>query len=219
MTNDDYAGFAELWLATCGLYPHGRQPNEATVSIAFEALSAYPLTDIRRALSAHLQDPDAGRFQPTPAAVLAHLAGTGTDRARLAWSKVEKAMRSVGQYQTVAFDDPLIHEALAEMDSWPRLCQTSEDELPFRRQEFIKRYEARTRMGASGAHPPALVGTDESECRMEGYLDRVPETVLIGDQQQAQQVLESGKAGQRIEIGYNSGLKGIGQAVEQIGHE
>ncbi len=56
------------------------------------------------------------------------LGGSTQDAALAAWSKVDRAVREVGPYQSVAFDDALIHRVLFEMGGWIPLGSKTEDE-------------------------------------------------------------------------------------------
>lgn len=213
MNDDDYGPFCEVWVAVMGQYG-AKAPSNMQLEIAFEALREFPLPDVRRALSAHVRDPDTGQFQPKPADVVRTLKGTGSDRAWEAWRKVEKSLRQVGQYQSVCFDDPLIHVIVEEMGGWPALCRTNEEEeLPFRRQEFVKRYAGLQRRGVE-QYPKKLVGVEETENRAHGFLKHIPDTILIGDQSKARLVLEQGADGPRLE--YSNAPRTLGQTAQAV---
>lgn len=199
MTDDDFRAFSELWLATAGLYP-GHPPSETTVELAFNALAQYDLVAVRTALSQHMQDPSAGMYAPKPADLVRLIGGSNEDRALMAWSKVERALRAVGQYQSVAFDDPFIHATIADMGSWSDLCRTDEDELPFKRREFAQRYAAYRRRGQVPEFPARLVGADEAHNRAHGFLDRIGAPALVGDEERARKVLERGSEGAGVRI-------------------
>lgn len=199
MRDDEQTAFFEIWLATASLYPQSSQPSDEGVRLAFEALRGYEIAQVRQALSAHIRDPEHGMFMPKPGDVVRHISGTGSEQGQAAWAKLERAMRSVGQYETVAFDDPIIHVIVDEMGGWSPLCRTYEDELPFRRAEFVKRYTALQRSGVQ-QWPSRLVGVHETENAAHGFVAHIPEPVLIGDQRRAQKTLDSGGAGRNLQI-------------------
>ena len=69
------------------------------------------LTDLRAvadALNRHAVNPDNGQFLPKPADIVRLINGNTVDRALVAWSTVERAIRSTGPYQSVVFDSPEI---------------------------------------------------------------------------------------------------------------
>jgi hypothetical protein len=52
---------------------------------------------------------------PKPADIVRNLQGTASDRSLIAWGKLLEAMRRVGAYRSVAFDDGAIHAAVEDM--------------------------------------------------------------------------------------------------------
>jgi len=159
------------------------------LDVWFAALSAYPLADISSALSRHVIDPDHGQFPPKPADVVRLIDGGGDGKALAAWSKVDKALRHVGGWRSVCFDDPLIHACIADMGGWITLCETKTDELPFRQQEFAKRYRA-LMLAPARAYPPRLIGRAEAGNALNGYPVEPP--LLLGDPHKAARVRMSG---------------------------
>lgn len=201
MTADDYPQFVALWQATHDLYP-GRAPTDDAIDLAFAALEHYPIGDVRTALSVHVRDPDVGQYAPKPADIVRRISGSGTDHSTAAWSKVERAIRSVGQYQSVTFDDPAIHATIVDIGGWVRLCNTSEDELPFTRQHFAKRFDAYRRQGGPREYPGRLAGIAEGDNRANGFPNDVPEPVMVGHEPDARRVLEQGAAETRPALTY-----------------
>jgi len=199
MTNDDYENFSALWLATAELYP-GRGPTDQAVELAFAALSGYALEDVRRALSDHVRDPDVGQYQPKPADIVRRIDGAGTDRAYAAWNQAVTAAARVGQYRSTVFDDPLIHCIIEDMGGWPGFCRTHEDDLPFVRQDFMKRYAAYERRRPE-TWPAQLVGVEDHENRAHGFPDAIQPPTLIGNQHRAAQVHHEGRRGRTLQLG------------------
>jgi len=76
----------------------------------------------------HLMNPDTGQFLPKPADIVRMLGGRTLDRALMAWAKVDKAVRQIGTYESVVFDDALIHRVLHEMGGWVGMGQKTENE-------------------------------------------------------------------------------------------
>jgi hypothetical protein len=62
------------------------------------------------------------KFFPKPADLIDILTIKPADKAALAWVEVEKAVRHIGNYQSVKFvDDPVIHSCLEAMGGWHRV--------------------------------------------------------------------------------------------------
>ncbi len=150
----------------------------------WEALKGYSIAEVRGALSAHVMNPDSGQFLPKPADVRRALEGSSDTRALQAWSKVDQAVRRIGPWESVAFDDPIIHAVLADMGGWTGLGQVTEDEWPFRRNEFVRRYQGYVARPPA-TFPRALTGhVAEYNGRLGGP---APLPRLVGDPQRATQ--------------------------------
>ncbi|NMS31841.1 hypothetical protein HKB24_04265, partial [Vibrio parahaemolyticus] len=113
MQEVDKREFAEVWGAAWAMY--GKSVSPQLLSIAFEALRAYSIEEVRIGLTRHIQSPDTGQFFPKPADVIKHIDGNSGSRAMVAWNKVDKAVRQVGAWTSVMFDDALIHRVISDM--------------------------------------------------------------------------------------------------------
>lgn len=164
--------------------------SEFSLSVWWEAMRPYDLAAVRQAFSRHAMNPDGGQFAPKPADVVKMLAGTSNDRALLAWAKVDKAVRSVGSYQTVAFDDLLIHRVLQDMGGWIVLGTKTEDDWPFVANEFENRYRGYAMRGEKPEYPHVLIGMAEAQNTQAGFKSQPP--VLIGDAEKAKRVMLGG---------------------------
>lgn len=160
MKQTDTDSFYELIAATGEMY--GRNLSKAVVNIYWESLNRFELCDVQRALKAHTDNAEAGQFMPKPADVIKFLEGTGADKALEAWSKVDKAIRHVGSYESVSFDDKLIHAAIDGMGGWVRLCSTTMSDMPFKANEFQKRYQSFSNRTPEHV-PEYLTGISRSE--------------------------------------------------------
>ena len=114
MTQDDFEKFEDLLSGVGEIY--GKTLSEFALTLWWGALKDYDLTAIRNALSRYVVNPDNGQFMPKPADVVRMIGGTSTDSAMIAWTKVDKAVRQVGTWQDVVFDDPLIHRGHGRVD-------------------------------------------------------------------------------------------------------
>lgn len=63
----------------------------------------------------------------------------------VAVTRLEGAMRRVGAYRSVVFDDPIIHLVVERMGGWPKLCSMADDEWKFLRRDFERIYDATCR--------------------------------------------------------------------------
>jgi len=75
-------------------------------------LNWFSLDEIEQAIANYCRSSKGNRFFPKPSELVALIRGSDTDQALRAWSKVLRAIRGVGPYRTVVFDDPLIHAVI-----------------------------------------------------------------------------------------------------------
>jgi len=184
MKKPDYEAFVVLLDSTAQLYGKN-SPSHNVIALWWESLKNYDLPAIRQALTRHIQNPDTGQFMPKPADVVRMLGGTTQDSALQAWSKVDRAVRTIGPYQSVVFDDPIIHAVIADMGGWVTLANKSERDWPFVAREFENRYRAYRTAGHIASYPQVLIGIAQSQNEPLGL--PVSEPVLIGDPEQAMQ--------------------------------
>lgn len=188
MKTCDYNAFDTLLQAVAAMY--GRDLTPGVIALYWQGLQAYDLSAVREALNRHVNNPDSGQFMPKIADVHKMLQGSTQDSALTAWSKVDRAMREKGPYQSMVFDDPLIHRVLQEMGSWVQLSTKNEDEWPFVRNEFVNRYRGYRIRSEVPDYPPSLIGIAEATNRQHGF-ETAPQ-VLVGNPTTAQRVMRQG---------------------------
>lgn len=190
MKHEERPAFSVLLAKTMSIY--GKQITEGFVDVYFDALSAFDFESVKRGLNAHVQNPDSGQFAPKPGDIIRLIDGTSQDQGMVAWSMVDKAVRMVGPYQSVVFQDPIIHRVLDDMGGWVKLCNTpSEDDYKFQGIEFAKRYRAYVISGGVGSdYPKYLIGMAETENGARGLKTQPP--MLIGSESECVKVLAGG---------------------------
>jgi len=175
-------------IATIGeLY--GKAVSIELTDIYWHTLKRFQLEDISLALEAHIGNPDCGQFFPKPADIVRFIEGTGETQALQAWTKVEKAIRYVGRYCSLAFDDALIHAVLEDMGGWINLCSITLGEMPFCARDFQKRYMGFV-LKKPARYPKYLCGIIERENTKNGYA--IPPVLLVGNPEKAQAVIANG---------------------------
>lgn len=187
MQDRDIPKFTTLLIGIGELY--GKAISELLGDIYWQALKSFEWQDILKAFQSHIHNPDGGQYFPKPADIVRLIEGSGETRALQAWAIVEKAIVQVGAYQSVVFDDPLIHAVLEDMGGWVKLCGTLVDEMPFRANEFQKRYRGFVNKAPS-RYPKYCCGIAEIENSSQSY--RFSPPVLLGDVKKAKQVMLSG---------------------------
>lgn len=188
MTKDDFEDFRAFLSEALAFW--GKDVSRFTLDVWWQAMLPFDLVTVQQAFSRHAMNPDAGQFAPKPADVMKMLGGTTNDRALSAWAKVDRALRVVGPYRSVAFDDPLIHRVLADMGGWTALANKRDDEWPFVAKEFETRYRGFAMRGERPEYPGVLVGISEHTNSAEGKRSAPP--MLIGSPDRARKVIDSG---------------------------
>lgn len=101
-------------------------------------LTGYDEADLLGALSQHAR---RSQWLPTPAELIQFVEGTTADRAADQWALAIKTFGG-NAYRRDALD-AATHKAIATIGGWQALGQTREQDLPFRRREFVAAYTAR----------------------------------------------------------------------------
>lgn len=194
MIDRDRQGFFVLLADVHAFY--NRDLSEFSGEVWWNALRPFDFPAVREAFSRHCVNPDSGQFAPKPADIVRMLGGSTQDLALVAWSKVDKAVRQVGTYATVVFDDPLIHRVLQDMGGWISLGLKTEHEWPFVAKEFENRYRGYSMRNEKPEYQRFLVGSAEAQNNQNGQKSQPP--VLIGSPEAAKRVIQGGSDKQAI---------------------
>ena len=189
MRTDEFEKFHDGMVGVMSFY--GKDISAFALDVWWSALRNYDLSAVTQAFNRWLSNPDQGHFPPKPADVIKMLAGSTQDKAFAAWAKVDRAVRSVGAYSSVAFDDPIIHRVIHDMGGWVGLGQKSEDEWPFVARNFENIYRGYASRGEVPDYPQVLIGIAEAYNVSKGFNSEPPR--LIGNQERALMVIEGGR--------------------------
>ena len=169
-----------------------KQISDQLMEIYWEGLKHHGYEDLSKAAQLHMADPDGGQFFPKLGDFNKHITGGNLDKALLAWSRVDRAVRTIGPYRSVVFDDPVIHAVIADMGGWIDIGNCNQaTEYPFRQNDFVKRYRGYLDRGGTNLYPGKLVGIADLHNKAIGK--EVPrDTVLLGEVAKAIAVLRQG---------------------------
>ena len=162
--------------------------SEDAVKLYFKVLSDYSLDEVSQAIMEHIKQ---SPYMPKPADIIRIIEGTAEDRASEAWYHVLKAIQQYGHYESVQFDNPAIHYAIERMGGWQKLCQLTEEELPYRERDFIKHYVRGERMASWDKVPLRFMGKHEQDNVFNGWDDMIPDTVFIKTNDNVKKMLDS----------------------------
>lgn len=188
MRQDDFDDFSAM-LTVIADYC-GKQLSPGVISLYWQGLQDLEIDAVRKALNAHVQNPDTGQYMPKIADIRRMLGGTTRDAALMAWNKVQEAVGRAGGYRSVCFDDPTINRVVHDMGGWPEICAKGMDELPFVERNFCDRYRAYKTHGGAPGHPAYLLGLCEAQNAQRGFRSEPP--MLVGDLDTAKRVLLGG---------------------------
>jgi hypothetical protein len=188
MEIDDFQKFHDGIAGVMSFY--GKSVSRFALDVWWTALRKFDLAAIVDAFNRHLANPDSGQFAPKPADIIRMLQGSTQDSAMRAWAKVDQAVRGVGTYCDVVFDDALIHRVIQDMGGWIALGTRSEDEWPFVAKEFENRYRGFSARGERPSYPAMLTGLATAHNSRNGY--HAETLILVGNEQSARQVLRGG---------------------------
>lgn len=211
MRPSDFADFRSLMKGVHDFY--ARDLSEFSLSVWWESMRSFDLPAVQQALNRHVMNPDTGQFMPKPADAVRMLAGRTVDSAQVAWAKVDRALRTIGTYRTVVFDDPLIHRVLSDMGGWVQLGAKTEEDWPFVAKEFETRYRGFAMRGERPEYPRSLPGITEAENGRNGFSADPP--ALIGDARACESVMVGGS--DKPLLGVQIGTESVADTVKRIG--
>lgn len=211
MQSSEKAKFLQVLVGVHDFY--GRELSEFAAEVWLQACEAFEVSQVSKALSAHLMDAERGQFMPKPADIVRQLQGTQADRSLVAWGKVLDAMQRVGAYQSVVFDDGAIHAAIEDMGGWMKVCRSNTDELQFTQKRFTDLHRAYSNRPDLN-YPARLVGEHELTNSLQGQKTDPP--TLIGDAERAKQIAAGGVTGSKTAITAGDALA---SAVKLIGNK
>lgn len=187
-----YREIVDIIMSLSEMY-NKKVPSRYVLMIYWQALKHFEIAAIRQALTAHVMNPDSGQFMPKPADVVKMLGGTTTDKALIAWSMVDQAVRGIGPWDSVVFADPIIHTVIADMGGWILLCSKGDRQWQQTENEFVTRYRGALITPSRQPHPPMLPGQIALNNQRLGF--PVPPPRVVGDLEKARQVMLSGSEG------------------------
>ena len=177
---------------------YGKDFSVFSGSVWWEAMKPFDLKAVGDAINRHCVNPDSGQFMPKPADVVKMLQGSTQDSALVAWSKLDRAVREVGPYRSVVFEDALIHRIVLEMGGWTSFGAKDEKEWPFVRNEFVNRYRGYRGRSEIPDYPPVLIGLAEANNRKAGFDAEPP--LLLGNPDVAKRVMGGGSNNHILQV-------------------
>lgn len=202
MDKTDLKAFEKIMTSLNELYGDpSKQISDLKMELYYKALSDLSIEQLNDAVNILCQTKTIKTW-PLPAEIRQAVEGNPQDKAQVAFDKLITAVRSIGSYQTVIFDDPAIHAFVQSYGGWEEICDKTVDDWKYMRNEFIRGYNGFT--GRTDV-PLQLTGIHDAVNRAKGWSHRIPPSI-IGDRAKAlawteQLALSRGKAAPAITRG------------------
>jgi hypothetical protein len=194
MQVETFAKFTKIFLALAEYYHRNISPM--VVDFYWQSLHEYPLSEIQRVIGLHLSHTESGVYFPKVADFIRLLDGGHKDNAALAWTKLEEALKHVGTYRDIVFDDPYLHAVIRDMGGWIAFGEITLDKWPFVGNDFRSRYTAYRSRGITGLYPASLRGRSNGENWSAGFPLDPP--VLWGDRAPCLRVIAQGEKAEKV---------------------
>lgn len=104
---------------------------------------------------------------------------------------MRQVLRDVGSYDSLVFDDAVLHRVVEDIGGWIRLSEYTAKEIDFLVHEFKKRYAAYV-LHPPTSYPRQLIGRFAWHNHQWGHQSQPP--LLVGNPQKAEQVYQQGRA-------------------------
>jgi hypothetical protein len=161
-----------------------KKPSDSLTEIYWKTLQDLSIETFERACSTIINARTITGTFPLVAEIR-EAAGGGKQSLGLrtieAWDKLEYALRRHGYYDSVIFDDPIIHAILRSWGGWVEWSgnrDMKEEDLKWVRKDFEKMYAALSNR-ESHEPPDVCVGFIEARNTRTGYSQHIPAPFLV----------------------------------------
>lgn len=198
MTDADKNSFAEIMTGLAENF--GSQLSRPGLSMRFEALKEYSIDQVKQAAT-FLMCSRKYTTMPTVAEFLEYLGGgSAEDQAEVEAAKVLDAIKRVGPYSSVSFDDPVTCAVVKQgYGSWEDVIEAADEQRDhWFVKDFARKWKAFKRQGVLAGGKCA--GQIERLNSANGFGDRNPPLALVGDTEKAKRLaLEAGSNDKSVE--------------------
>lgn len=187
--------------------------TEQSAGVWLASLMRFDIGEIKHAFNIYIQTSERGHFSPKPSDIVNTITGGNADVAKVAWSLVERSIRSIGGDRTVVFQDPLIHRVIYDLGGWVKLCnvETPRD-MSFLSNDFENRYRGYMCRGVIPKYPKKLIGRAETSIKEYG-IDWRKHLEIVGSLEGCLKVFNGGVKPEEIsELAYNQSAGSLARA-------
>lgn len=179
MRDTDREEFANRLWAVADFYGQSEKLSDTIIELWWRLMERYTIAQFGNALTKHMLDTKHGRFMPRPADIKLQIDGSQDDITAQAWMSAREAVRRVGHWQSVAFDDPGIAEAIEAIGGWQRLCSLDQEQMVWAEKEFREKYRSGSK------HSGVLWGATALQNKANGLMQHVEAPIPIGHDMKA----------------------------------
>lgn len=154
MKESDIEEFTKALTITAALFKESNTPE--MIKLYFEILKKYEIEDIKWALRQHLE---TSKFFPKPAELIAFINKPESieDKANKAWNLLLKSIGRYGYYDSVQFEDKIIHSCVRAMGGWMQVSDREPD--TWMHKDFVNFYKSYQ----NTTHPDKVTGMIEKQ--------------------------------------------------------
>lgn len=157
-------------------YTPGKLVSDLKGELWFEELKQYTIEKIEQSIKKIIRTRTLSTY-PKVSEIIREIEGSSEDKSLTAWLKVKESIARVGAYQSVQFDDPVIHSVINDLGGWPKVCEVLEDDLKWMQKDFERIYQLCSKQQN---HPQKAIGISETDNGGHG-IDFKQEPVQIGN--------------------------------------
>lgn len=202
MTRQDAPRFVSSITAMGALYE--RHPEAQVIEIYFRALEKFTIDEVEQGISKACS---TLKFFPKPVELIDCITGGSgnlADKAMVEACRVLEAIKNIGTYTTVCFDDPITQAVIVQQfGGWAKFADMLVDSEKWFIKDFTSGYQAFARQNVR--HYGALPGISQGRNALTGR-EREEKPVYIGDVEKAKAVHAQGKL---TELPQGEGLRHI----------
>lgn len=179
MTRTEFANGMALLSASVG-----REMERPMAEAWFQLLSDLTEAELRLGIMGALKAHPVAGFPPVGQILkFARPSATPVDletRSNAAWEGLLTAIRQVGGYSTVSFDDAAVTATVRSLGGWVALTEKTTEELTrFVRPQFIQTYKSLVAVGVRAEAASPLPGLLDIENNKAGYTPQEPTLVSL----------------------------------------
>ena len=158
-----------------------REPTRLLLKAYYLALKDMSEQEFEKAIGNILQGRKYNTL-PMPAEIREAGCGSLDDKALIAYDAFAKGKSQTGAYDSIAFEDKIIHAVIMAMGGWSGengVCMITEDEWKFKRKDFLDLYKTISRNPGRDI-PEKLIGLGEHGCSQnEEWIKHCPPLKVI----------------------------------------